>query len=92
MHSRSWHSHTKIWPLWPLIGVGNNFSSYLQNQLSYVSINGFNSNLEYIHCGFPQGFIQRQLLYLIYIKDLNCAMRYSSSLCNDTNLLITTTH
>ena len=27
------------------------FSPYLQNRLQYVSINSFNSNLEYIHCG-----------------------------------------
>ena len=33
-------------------GVANNwFSSYLQNPLQYVSINGFNSKLEHIHCG-----------------------------------------
>ena len=35
----------------------NRFSSYLQNQLQYVSINGSNSSLEHIHCGDPQGSI-----------------------------------
>ena len=35
-------------------GVANNwFSSYLQNRSQYVSINGFNSKLEHVHCGVP---------------------------------------
>ena len=70
-------------------GVANNwFSSYLQNQLQYVSINGFNSKLEYIHCGSPQGSILGPLLFLIYINYLNCAIRYCSvhHFEDDTNL------
>ena len=39
-------------------GVANNwFSSYLQTQLQYVSINSFSSNLEHIHCEAFQGSI-----------------------------------
>ena len=71
-------------------GVANNwFSSYLQNRLQYVSINGFNSKLEHIHCGVPQGSILGPLLFLIYINDLNCAIRYCSvhHFADDTNLL-----
>ena len=35
-------------------GVANNwFSLYLQKKCQYVSINGFNSKLEHIHCGVP---------------------------------------
>ena len=71
-------------------GVANNwFSSYLQNRSQYVSINGFNSKLEHIHCGVPEGSILGPLLFLIYINDLNCAIRYCSvhHFADDTNLL-----
>ena len=71
-------------------GVANNwFSSYLQNRSQYVRINGFNSKLEHIHCGVLQGSILGPLLLLIYINDLNCAIRYSSvhHFADDTNLL-----
>ena len=65
------------------------FSSYLQNQLQYVTINGFNSKLEHIHCSVPQGCIIGPLLFFIYINDLNCAIRYCSvhHFTDDTNLL-----
>ena len=56
--------------------VANNwFSSCLQNQLQYVSINGFNSKLKKIHCGVPLGSILGPLLFFIYINDLNYAIR-----------------
>ena len=70
-------------------GVANNwFSSQLQNRSQYVSINGVNSNLEHIHCGVPQKSILGPLLFLIYINDLNCAIRYCSvHFADDINLL-----
>ena len=71
-------------------GVTNNwFSSYLQNRSEYVSLNGFISKLEHIHCGVPQGSILRPLLFLIYINDLNCAIKYCSvhHFPDDTGLL-----
>ena len=58
-------------------GVANNcFSPYLKNQSQYISINGFNYKSEHIHCGVLQVSILRPLLFLIYINDLNCAIRY----------------
>ena len=69
-------------------GIANNwFSSYLQNRSKYVSINGFNSMLEHIHCGVPQGSIRGPLLFLIYT--INCAIRYClvHHFADDTNVL-----
>ena len=71
-------------------GVANNwFSSDLQNRSQCVSMNAFNSKLEHIDCRVPQGSIVGPLLFLIYINDLNCAMRYYSAhhFADDTNLL-----
>ena len=71
-------------------GVANNwFSSYLQNQLQCISINGFNSKLEHIHCGVPPGSVLGPLLFVTYINDLNCGIRYCSVhyFADDTNLL-----
>ena len=69
--------------------VANNwFSSlYLHNRLAYVSVNGFNFNLEHIHCGDPQASILGPLLFLIYINDL--AIKYWSvhNFAEDTNHL-----
>ena len=71
-------------------GVANHwFSSYYENRSQYVSINGFNSKLDHIHCGVLQGSILVPLLFLIYINDLNCAIRCClvHHFAEDTNLL-----
>ena len=49
-------------------GTANNwFSSYLEKKTQFVSINGYSSDLHYIHCGVPQGFTLGPLLFLVYI-------------------------
>ena len=71
-------------------GIANNwFSSYLQNRTQFVSINGFDSNVNAICCGVPQGSILGPLLFLIYINDLHFAIKYCKvhHFADDTNLL-----
>ena len=71
-------------------GIANNWlSSYLQNRTQFVSINGFDSNVNAICCGVPQGSILGPLLFLIYINDLHFAIKYCKvhHFADDTNLL-----
>ena len=66
------------------------FKSYLSNRKQYVSINGFTSNEAEMHHGVPQGSVLGPLLFLIYINDLNVAIKYSTTrhFADDTTLLI----
>ena len=76
--------------LYDIRGVTNNwFSSDLRNRSHYFRINGFNSKLEHIHCGVPQGSILGPLIFFVYINDLNCAIRYClvHYFADNTNLL-----
>ena len=71
-------------------GITNTwFSSYLQNRTQFVSINGFDSNVNAICCGVPQGSILGPLLFLIYINDLHFSIKYCKihHFADDTNLL-----
>ena len=65
------------------------FLSYLSNRSQSVSILGFNSDTLTIKHGVPQGSVLGPLLFLIYINDLNNAIRYSKvyHFADDTNLL-----
>ena len=71
-------------------GVLNDwFKSYLSNRSQYVSINGYESGFVAINCGVPQGSVLGLLLFLLYINDLNqaikcCKVHYFA---DDTNLL-----
>ena len=71
-------------------GVSNDwFKSYLSNRNQYVSINGYESGLAAINCGVPQGSVLGPLLFLLYINDLNQAIKFCKvhHFADDTNLL-----
>ena len=71
-------------------GVSNDwFKSYLSNRNQYVSINGFDSGLTSINCGIPQDSALGPLLFLLYINDLNQAIKFCKvhHFGDDTNLL-----
>ena len=65
------------------------FLSYLSNRSQSVSILGFESDILTIKHGVPQGSVLGPLLFLIYINDLNAAIKYSKvyHFADDTNLL-----
>ena len=71
-------------------GVSNDwFKSYLSNRRQYVFINGYESGLAAINCGVPQGSVLGPLLFLLYINDLNQAIKSCKvhHVADDTNLL-----
>ena len=71
-------------------GLANDwFRSYLSTRKQYLSINGYDSNLADVKFGVPQGSVLGPLLFLIYINDLNQALRFCKvyHFTDDTNLI-----
>ena len=71
-------------------GLANEwFRSYLSNRKQYVSINGNESSLASVLYGVPQGSVLGAFLFLIYINDLNQAIKFCKvhHFADDTNLL-----
>ena len=71
-------------------GVANDWlRSYLSNRHQVVCINGIDSNLKFTNIGVPQGSVLGPLLFLVYINDLNKAIRFSKTrlFADDTSLL-----
>jgi len=72
-------------------GVENNwFKSYLYERRQFVCINGVKSEEVVMHYGVPQGSVLGPLLFLIYINDLNKALKYCKTIhfADDTSLLL----
>ena len=59
-----------------ICGLGNNRLKYCLSNKKYVSVNVYDSNLADIKFGVPQGSVLCPLLFLIYINDLNQALRF----------------
>ena len=73
-----------------ICGVSDDwFKSYLSNQNQYLSINGYESGLATVNCSIPQGSVLRPLVFLLYINDLNQAIKFCkvNQFADDTNLL-----
>ena len=72
-------------------GVENNwFRSYLSNRKQFVCINGTDSEETFVQYGVPQGSVLGPLLFLLYINDLNRALKYCNTIhfADDTSLLL----
>ena len=72
-------------------GVENNwFKSYLSNRKQFVSVNGAKSDEKIVQHGVPQGSVLGPLLFLLYINDLNRALKYCHTIhfADDTCLLL----
>ena len=73
-----------------ICGVSNDwFKSYLANCNQYISINGYESGLVTLNCGIPQGCVLGLFLFLLYVNDLNRAIKFCKvhHFADDTNLL-----
>ena len=70
-------------------GLANEwFKSYLSNRKQHVSINGYDSYLADVKFGVPQRSVLGPLLFLVYINDLNPALKFCKvhHFADDTNL------
>ena len=76
--------------LYGIRGVLNDwFKSYLSNCSQYVSISGYDSGLPAIKCGLPPRSVLGPLLFLLYMKELNQAIKFCKihHTADDSNVL-----
>ena len=64
------------------------FQTYLKDRQQYFSINGYNSECTSMPIGVPEGSILSPLLFILYINDLDIAIKYCKvyHFADDTNL------
>ena len=67
------------------------FKSYLTDRQQQTSVNGLLSSPAHVKCGVPQGSILGPLLFLIYINDFPCCLKYSTPRIFADDSSITTT-
>ena len=71
-------------------GIANDWiRSYVSDITQFVSVNDFHSDCENVKYGVPQGSVLGPLLFLIFINDLNSAIKNSDTFhfADDTCLL-----
>ena len=71
-------------------GIVNKWlSSYLSERSQSVTLNGITSSKMNVSCGVPQGSILGPLLFLVYVNDMNLAVKSSviHQFADDTNFL-----
>ena len=61
------------------IGNWPGFGSYLSHRVQYGRVNGVDSQIENIDIGVPQGSCLGSLLFLVYINDLQGAVKNSTT-------------
>ena len=78
-------AHYGVW------GIENNcFKTYLINRKQHVTVSGQTSDNAFIGFVVPQGSVLGPMLFLICIKDINQAIKFSRvhHFADDTNLLL----
>ena len=73
-------------------GIANKwFKTYFKDKQQFVSINGYNSECASVPTGIPQGSVLGPLLFLLYINDLNVAIKHCKAhhFAEETNFFYT---